>query len=218
MTSIITEKESLTSELKKYIENYSKYEVYKKNSYIMDSEDTLEKFFIIIEGKVKVSRINFHTGREQILYILSKGDMYDIVSLMDGNMNENIVSTIEDTKIISFPINIARNIFKSNLNFNQFLLTYAAKQIRHVESLLTDISLLNTEQRFIKLLIDHINNDTGQLELINGLSHEDIASILGSVRKVINRDINNLKEEGLIEVKRKDIIIINKNKLIEKIE
>lgn len=220
--NIITSKENNDKQLfilefQKYIEQYSKYEVFRKNTPIMDVDETINKFFIILEGKVKIYRVDFNTGREQILYILSKGDMYDIVSLMDNNIHENLVLSLEDTKILSIPINIARNLFQSNLEINKFLLRYAAKQIRHIESLLIDISLLDTESRLTKLLIDHLNDDTGQIDLINGLSHEDIASILGSVRKVINRDINKLKEEGLIEVKRKHISIKNRTKLIEKL-
>ena len=56
---------------------------------------------------------------------------------------------------------------------------------------------------------------TGKLSLINNLSHEQIAKMIGSVRNVVNRHIQDLKNSQLLSVKRKSLEINNIQKLLE---
>jgi CRP-like cAMP-binding protein len=213
-TELSTNSNNFIKEIQNYIGLYAKYQILEKDAFVLDSDKTLKNFFIILSGKIKVSKIDFESGREQILYILSKGDMYDLIPLLDNNINENVVKTLEETHILSIPLNKAKELFQSNPEINSYLLKYIAKQLRHLESSIENISLYDTKTRLINLLIDYLNDKTGQIELIKGISHEDLASIIGTVRKVINRDINELKRVGIIDVKRKEIIITDYNKLL----
>ncbi len=52
--------------------------------------------------------------------------------------------------------------------------------------------------------------------MINDLSHESLAQMIGSVRKVVNLHIQELKKEGIINSKRGKLSIINLQKLTEK--
>lgn len=210
-------KDSFAFELKEYIEKYSKFEIYEKNSIISDYEESLNKVFIIINGRVKITRISEETGREQIIHLLSKGDMYDVVSIIEDIETDNIAVALDKVYLISIPRNRIKELIESKKEFNQYVLKYLAQKIRKLENLSADLSLLDTTQRLIKLIVENINpeNPLGRLEGISDLSNEEIAALIGSVRKVVNRDIQKLKEEGLIETSRKNIFIKDNKKLLE---
>jgi CRP-like cAMP-binding protein len=209
--------EIIQKELHEDIERFGRIMYVKKGETLMRPEETLEYFFVILEGRVKVSQVNFENGKEQILYLLSKGDMYDVVTLLDGKEHENSVMALDDVKLLVFPIELFREWIETKPTFNKLFLPYVAKQLRDVETLATDLSLYDVTTRLIKLIARNIERKGAQqtLHLINNLSHEELASLVGTVRKVLNRNLQTLKNEGLIDIKRKEIQIKDSEQLLE---
>ncbi|MDD2383893.1 MAG: Crp/Fnr family transcriptional regulator [Sulfurospirillaceae bacterium] len=209
--------EIIQKELHEDIERFGRIMYVKKGETLMRPEETLEYFFVILEGRVKVSQVNFENGKEQILYLLSKGDMYDVVTLLDGKEHENSVMALDDVKLLVFPIELFREWIETKPTFNKLFLPYVGKQLRDVETLATDLSLYDVTTRLIKLIARNIERKGAQqtLHLINNLSHEELASLVGTVRKVLNRNLQTLKNEGLIDIKRKEIQIKDSEQLLE---
>ena len=207
----------IQEELHDDITRFGRVSFVKKGDTLMRPEECLEHFFVILEGRVKISQINFENGKEQILYLLSKGDMYDVVSLLDGKPHENIAMALDDVKLLVFPIELFREWIETKPSFNRLFFPYVAKQLRNVENLASDLSLYDTTTRLVKLIARNIEQEDGKqtLKLINNLSHEELANLIGTVRKVLNRSIQALKKEGLIDIKRKEICIKDSQTLLE---
>ena len=209
--------EVIEQELHEDINRFGRVSHVKKGDTLMRPEECLEHFFVLLEGRVKVSQINFETGKEQILYLLSKGDMYDVVSLLDGKVHENVAMALDDVKLLVFPIELFREWVATKPSFNKLFLPYVGKQLRSMENLASDLSLYDTTTRLVKLIARNIEQEDGKqtLKLINNLSHEELANLIGTVRKVLNRSIQALKKEGLIDIKRKEIYIKDSQNLLE---
>ena len=209
--------EVIEQELHEDINRFGRVSHVKKGDTLMRPEECLEHFFVLLEGRVKVSQINFETGKEQILYLLSKGDMYDVVSLLDGKEHENVAMALDDVKLLVFPIELFREWVATKPSFNKLFLPYVGKQLRSMENLASDLSLYDTTTRLVKLIARNIEQEDGKqtLKLINNLSHEELANLIGTVRKVLNRNLQALKKEGLIDIKRKEIYIKDSPNLLE---
>ncbi|MBN1839715.1 MAG: Crp/Fnr family transcriptional regulator [Campylobacterales bacterium] len=209
--------EVIQQELHEDIARFGRVSFVKKGEVLMRPEECLEHFFVLLEGRVKVSQINFENGKEQILYLLSKGDMYDVVSLLDGKMHENMAMALDDVKLLVFPIELFREWIETKPSFNKLFFPYVAKQLREMENLASDLSLYDTTTRLVKLIAKNIEKegDKQTLKLINNLSHDELANLIGTVRKVLNRNLQSLKKEGLIDIKRKEIYIKDSQNLLE---
>lgn len=209
--------EVIQEELKEDIERFGRVVHINKGEVLMRPEECLEYFFVILEGRVKISQINFENGKEQILYLLSKGDMYDIVTLLDGKMHENMALALDDVRLLVFPIELFREWIETKPSFNRLFFPYIAKQLRDIETLAADLSLYDTTTRLVRLIARNIEQkgDKQTLKLINNLSHEELANLVGTVRKVLNRKLQTLKRQGLIDVKRKEIRIKDSQNLLE---
>ncbi len=207
----------IQQELKEDIARFGRVVYVNKGEILMRPEECMEHFFVILEGRVKISQINFETGKEQILYLLSNGDMYDIITLLDAKVHENVAMALDNVKLLVFPIELFREWIETKPSFNKLFLPYAAKQLREVETLASDLSLYDTTTRLIKLIAKNIETqgDKQTLKLINNLSHEELASLVGTVRKVLNRNLQSLKKQGLIDIKRKEIFIKDSQNLLE---
>ncbi|MCD8478619.1 MAG: Crp/Fnr family transcriptional regulator [Epsilonproteobacteria bacterium] len=209
--------EVIQQELQEDIARFGRVSFVKKGEVLMRPEECLEHFFVLLEGRVKVSQINFENGKEQILYLLSKGDMYDVVSLLDGKAHENMAMALDDVKLLVFPIELFREWIETKPSFNKLFFPYVAKQLREMENLASDLSLYDTTTRLVKLIAKNIEKegDKQTLKLINNLSHDELANLIGTVRKVLNRNLQSLKKEGLIDIKRKEIYIKDSQNLLE---
>lgn len=208
--------EIIQTKLHRDVEKYGEVQLFSKGESIFSPEQLCQKFFFVLEGRIKVSQVNLDDGKEQTLKILTTGDMYDVVTLLDKNIHENLLYAIDSVKIIVFPIEIVREWMYKDPNFNKLLFPYIAKQFREMEELALDLSFHDTFKRLLKLISKNINHSNpAKLNLIHDLPHEEIASLIGTVRKVLNRDIQKLKKDGIIDVKRKNIEIKDTQKLID---
>jgi CRP-like cAMP-binding protein len=187
-----------------------------KEVYPFSSDDSLEWFYVIVSGKIKVYDINFETNREQTLYMLVRGDMFDVVTLLDNSLHELAIDVLEAGQAIRFPIEKVREWMQNNPSFSQLIYKYVAKQIRDVESLATDISLLETKDRLLKLLLknsDYISKRG--VNLLDNLSHSEIAALIGTVRHIIDRHLKDLKNKKIIDKEKKSIILKDATKVLE---
>jgi len=202
--------------LKTEFQKYASLIKYTKNDYPFSSDDSLDWFYIIVSGKIKVYDINFETNREQTLYLLVRGDMYDVVTLLDGTIHELAVDVLESGEALRFPISKVREWMRENQNFEKLIYKYVATQIRQVESLALDLSLYETKDRLLKLLLR--NNDfiaKKGVNLLENLSHSEIASLIGTVRHIIDRHLKDLKNKKIIDKEKKSIILKDATKVLE---
>lgn len=211
---------NLPNRLQKDIEAYGEPYYFHKNETVFSPEAFLKYFFIVFKGRIKVSQVEPENGKEQTLKILTTGDMYDIVSLLDGDIHNNLLTSLDDhTQVMRFPVHIVRSWVNENSSFRQLILPYIAKQIRETEELALDLSLHSTSQRLFRLIVKNIDPATpGKLKLIHDLPHEEIAALIGTTRKVLNRQLQELKSEGVIDIKRKNITPKNSQKLLDLLE
>lgn len=197
----------------------------KKDLYFIKGEDplasanTLECFYFVMSGKIKIYDIDFESSKEQTLYMLSYGDMFDVVSLLDGKPNQYISEVLEDTHVIQLPLIDVQDMILKDEKFRQYFYAYVASQLKSMEELAVSLSFYNVYQRIIQLFTRFTETVNGEskLKVINNLNHEDIASMVGSVRKVVNRSLQKLKKDGIIEISRKNIHIKNFQKLLDKL-
>jgi CRP-like cAMP-binding protein len=212
--------EGIDSDLLKEINQIGKIKTFLEGSPAFDSDDTLKHFYIILDGIIKVYRYNPKNNREQTLYLLKQNDFFDTLTLLDGNYHEVMTTVLETSKALELPIEKVREWINTKPEFNRAFFPYMAKQLREVEELATDISLYDTSTRLMKLLLKNIDskNPLKELKLLQKLSHEELASMVGSVRAVVNRYLQQLKKEGIIDIKRKKIAINDVAKLLERVE
>ncbi len=185
-----------------------------------NSDDTLKYFYFVLEGRIKISQINFETSKEQTLSILTRGDMFDVVTLLDGKEHLYMATALEPSRLLEVPIEHVRSLIETDQSFNRYFFPYLAQQMRSMEALAVDLSLYDVYQRLIRLIGRNLEKEdlNYELHLINDLSHEELASLVGTVRKVLNRNLQKLKKEGVIDVSRKNLTITDLKRLFEKIE
>lgn len=170
-------------------------------------------FYCLLSGRVKMYQIHPDTGRNYTIDILKKGDCFDIMSLFDIKEHHVYFETIDEVELLSIPMISLKAWIAKYPEFYISLSSMVAERICLLEEIATEMCLTNTLSRLAHLLLRNIDEDSCSLKVIDNLSNEELASLLGTTRAVVNRNIQELKDKGAITVARKHIEITNKETL-----
>ena len=187
-----------------------------------DSRIALQRFYVVLEGRMELTQINPLTGKQITLLILKEGDVYDILTLLDGQQHDIIPVARDDLKLMSAPIDQVRDWIKQHSEFNKNFMPYLSKRIRSREALITDLGLYDTPTRLARLILRYISQEnitnispsSGiDVTLLNGLSNEVLAQMISSARQVVNRHLQAMKKEGILHYENHRLIIDDLEKL-----
>ncbi len=183
-------------------------------------ELTKKYCFFIVKGRVKMIQVDPNSGRSVAPFLLSKGDIFDIFCLLDGKEHSAFYVAVDDVITIAMPISKAREFIEKHPEFNQEFLPYLGKMMRQLEEFGYSLVFYDTTTRLANLILKHACADKDnktKVKLLNNLSHESLAEMIGTVRSVITTQLKKLKEEEIILHQKGEIIIKNLEKLLKKL-
>lgn len=172
---------------------------------VVPAMDAQERFHVIVSGRLQVVQVNEETGRMVTLFLLVPGDAFDLMQLLTNKPCDGLFQARDYVDLLSLPINEAREWISTHPEFNRNFLPYLGEQMRILANLAGDLALHDTETRLAHLIMRHLDNrhrDAAHpnLKFINDLSHEVLAEMIGSVRAVVNRQLQHWKKQGIVSL------------------
>jgi CRP-like cAMP-binding protein len=79
---------------------------------------------------------------------------------------------------------------------------------------LEETAFLGAQERVAALLLRLATHKDGQL-IVEGYSHQDLAYMLGTYRETVTNALDHLKADGLIEVGRKRVVLLQPERIRE---
>ncbi|HHH39484.1 MAG TPA: Crp/Fnr family transcriptional regulator, partial [Sedimenticola sp.] len=158
---------------------------------------------------------NPDTGKRVVLFLLGPGDGFDILTLLDGRPHEAEATALDPLELLSAPIEEVRRWICEHPAFNRRFLPYVGDQLRRMETLASDLALLDTASRLARLILRHIDPQLHKdhphglhpVKLIADLNHESLGHMVGSVRQVVNRHLQGMRRSGIIHGGRGEWVI-----------
>jgi len=171
-------------------------------------------FFVVIKGRVKISQLCVETGREYIAEILTQGDIFDTIGLLYSKDEDMLVETIDVVWLLKTPVEKARKLLYTHPIFNENIFSYLGQKMYKLEIFAKELIFYDTATRLARLIVRYYQEES--LNIIEDLSMETLAKMIGSSRKVINLHIIAFKKEGVISTKDTKLRVVDKEKLYKK--
>lgn len=188
---------------------------WRKGDYV-NSDILMQRFFVVIDGQLEIKQSNPDTGREVTLDMLYAGDCFDLMVLLDNQPHNVIISPLTSVKLLSVKLDTMRHWLWTYPEFNQQFMPYLAQKMREKEQQASNLILHDVPTRLSRIILNHINKIkfyTGskaqehQHHLVNGLNDDTLARMTGSVRQVINKQLQLWKKAGTLDKKRNQLIV-----------
>jgi len=191
----------------------------KKKEIIYLPGDSSDKVYLLKKGRVKVSRLS-EDGREMTMTLLEPGEFFGESALYaEQPTRSTMAEALDDAMICS----IYRPEFEQMLKREPDLALRVTKAIgrrrREIESRLEDMVFRSVPARLAHLLLK-LAGQYGKEKKVGllidvGLTHLEIANLIGSTRETTTTQLNNLKRSGLIDIRKRNIYITDRAGLEE---
>lgn len=177
--------------------------------------DACRGMFLLLSGTMKVYRAAA-SGREQIIALESAGGVIAELPLLDGQAYPASCAAMEESRLLLVPRAAFEEMLRRKPELALGVLRVLGERLRHLVTLVDELSLLEVPQRLAKYLLDL--RDRRGAEFALSLSNQEIASRLGTVREIVSRNLHRLEQQGAIAIDGRKIRILDEQALHDLID
>ena len=207
---------SLQPEDSRRIADLLKDQYLKRGDVLFRKGDEGQALYLIIQGKIKIS-VTSRLGDEVILAIMSDGDFFGEMALLDGLPRSADAVANEDTNLLVLRRTEFLSFIMRNETAAMSILFALSHRLRKADDFLADTCFLNIGSRLAKKLLElgethgQQEGDTIQIKLI--LTQSELASMVGATRESINKELRKLRDKGLVTKQGRMLQIHNLERL-----
>lgn len=171
--------------------------------------DEAKGFVLVHSGRVSVY-LTGRSGREILLYSVEPGEtcIQTTLGLLGGQHYTGEAITETPVSISLIPRALFRELIAQSESFRGFVFKAFADRMADVTRVLEQVAFVKVEQRLAAFLLERAEAD-GAVRL----THQAIATGIGSAREVVSRRLDTLRAKGLVDLDRGQIRIADRDGL-----
>lgn len=189
---------------------------YMAEDYIFRQEQKPSKLFLVLEGSVMIAK-DFASGKRDVLFLVEEGEVFgemflfsDTESYWYDAIAQGKVKTLEIPW--SFFYSFCQNACKHHQRITRNMLEIQSEKNFFMTRKLHLLSGTTLRERIAIWLVEQkAENEIIRLHM----KREAFADFLGTTRPSLSRELMKLQQEGLIEVGKNQIKIIERSELEE---
>jgi CRP/FNR family putative post-exponential-phase nitrogen-starvation transcriptional regulator len=204
-------KHNIENILDKDILSNAQLHFYEKEEYILEAESNLEYYYLLVDGKIKISYL-FENGKSMLLKFYR-----DFNTIGDLELLKNIpilcnIDAVEDSYLIALPSDILRKKYLNNIKFLHHLIDSLSEKLY--------ATINNSSYNFVYPLINRLSSYlvehmTDKNYIVLNSSFLEIAQFLGTTYRHLNRTFKELESKSIIKCEDKTIYILDEDRLRE---
>lgn len=191
---------------------------YKKGQVIFYEGNQAYGLYCVFEGRVKLYKTGVD-GKQQIVRIAGPGDLLGYRSLFADEPYHATAEALEDAMICCVDKNAFFPVLAKNPALARNIITKLSRELRAAEDLATSIAHRSVRERMAELILmlkETYGKPTKKgIRIDLELSREELAEMIGITQETAIRLISEFKKDGLIDVKEREITVINPKALLE---
>ncbi len=185
---------------------------FQRGEVIFHQDDPGDRLHFVVKGVVKIS-IASPDGRENDIALLTPGDCFGEMSVLDGGFRSATAVAVEPTETMT----LSREDFLAFLNeHSQIALQIIAllvRRLRSMDTMVGDMVFLDVPTRVAKKLLElaQTYQDSPQPSgnLMIPLGQEELSRLVGSSRESVSRALTTYRKMGLVTTSHRRITITN---------
>jgi CRP-like cAMP-binding protein len=181
-----------------------------KDTVVFFENEEGDSFFIIVDGRIKVTILG-DDGREVILSVLSRGDFFGEMALLDNEPRSATAIAVEDTELLSLHRNDFQSVLTDNRSIMSALIKILTARLRRANHQISTLALLDVYGRVARVIVDTARDEGKRLKdgriAFRRATHQEIANRIGTTRETVTRMLKDLERQGLIHIDGKEVVV-----------
>src|SRR6266850_1889545 len=188
-----------------------------KHGNVYNCGDQDEIVYFIESGQVKLLMLS-PEGKECMLAIHAKGDVFGELCLAGPGVRQETAMTMEDTRVKRTPCaSFFRHLSRNSLieGFVHYLAARVGEQQRIIANLITVDSEHRLGETLLSLARKLGQPDPRSTRIEKKITHEELSEMVGTTRPRITSFMLQFRALGLIEITPEHFLVIKEQKLTD---
>ncbi len=159
-----------------------------KGELVYTADDRAAGVYVVVSGRVKIFRLSMD-GRESILWILGKGDLFGEDCLMAEQSCESFAEAIAKTELRFIATGLVIKRMGQDVVLGMTLFEIAGTRLQGTQKLAERLAFDAVTSRVANLLLELTENKDlrggATVTLESGLTYQQMAGMIGTTRKTL---------------------------------
>ena len=157
-----------------------------------------ENYLLLLDGTVRVQQVS-DAGREIVLYRVSAGESCALTTACLMGYEEYQAEGITETDVeaVAIPRATFDDLIARSAEFRRFVFTAFSVRVTNLFKIIDEVAFSRVDIRLAQRLLE-LADDQGRV----ALTHQQLASELGTAREVISRQLHEFQRRKWIETSR----------------
>jgi CRP/FNR family cyclic AMP-dependent transcriptional regulator len=183
--------------------------IFRKSCPIYDPEQASDSLYLVIDGRVKVSRVA-ENGLEVVTDIYLPDEFFGEDAFVSGRRVGRAVA-LEDTQLMTWAASEVQETIEREPRLGLALVQIAVQRILEFRERIGSLSADNVARRLARSLIRFSERMGRPLEdgslLIAPLTHGVLAQYVGTSREIVTLYMTQFRRQGLLQYSRRGIVL-----------
>lgn len=181
---------------------------YKRKQVIYSEGNRPYRLFYIQKGKVKLYKSN-DDGKELIVDLYKEGDFLGYAALLEGTTYKETAEAMEDAELALIPKEDFEELMNTDNRIARKFISMLANKLMEKEKQLVGLAYNSLRKKVADALLILRKKYSSVINI----SRENLAAIAGTATESLIRTLSDFKNEKLIDINDRSIVILNEKKL-----
>ena len=169
--------------------------------------------YLIVQGQVRIYTIS-QLGQELSVKIFRAGDFFGELALLDGQPRSASAVAMCPTRTLTLHRRAFREAVGTMPDIAVLVLEELSSRLRRTNTYIEHLASHSAPQRVVRTLLDladqhGVGEGGGTTRIDLHLTQDDLASLAGTTRETVNRVLSGLRDQGLIQIERARVSVLN---------
>lgn len=192
------------------VERHSSVRQFGRGNLVYLPTESSDSVFLVLTGRVKLYHITGE-GKQALLALIEPGELFGELAILGGGEREEYAEAMLKSTILRIPGQVIQDLMEQHAGVSLGVTKLMGLRRQRVEQRLKSLLFRSNRDRLTHLLLDlaeKYGRFTPQGVLINiKLSHQELASIIGSTRETVTVLLGEMQDERTIDVQKRQIIL-----------
>lgn len=186
-----------------------------KGEVILRQGDIADSCFVILSGQMKVYSTDAADANREVIYkTLTVGDFFGELPMFDHEPRCANIAAMENGRVQMLSYKAFLRVMEESPEISRLVMETMAKRLRHADRKIGALALTDINSRVSRTLLELAILSNGKRVVGEPFTQKDLAGMVGASREMVNRTLQDLANDGYIDVRRKQITILDAEKLI----
>lgn len=176
-----------------------------------------ERFFILLDGYIRVVRIT-STGEQVIALHIPPGQLFGIAQSLGRDTYPATAVTAAESIALSWPSTLWSGFVEKYEGFATETYRTVGKRLGELNNRVVEMATQQVEQRIANALL-RLVNQTGRkvengIEIDFPITRQDLSEMTGTTLHTVSRLLSAWEKQGLVESRRKRIVVREPHELV----